>query len=77
MVAEVSPENRVHRRVRLRGDERRRWRSMRIERRSQTGSFVLAVLIGSRGALTVSNLHSDKGGEDSFRGASYGFLVNC
>jgi len=49
----------------IRGDDRQCRRSMR-ERRSQTGSFVLAALIGNRGALTVSNLHSDKGGEDSF-----------
>lgn len=42
----------------------------RIERRSQTGSFVLAALIGSRGAHgTVSNFHSDKGGGFFFRRA--------
>lgn len=53
----------------------------RIERRSQTGSFVLAALIGSRGAhapLAISILIKVADSFSIVRAAtSYGFLVNC
>lgn len=53
----------------------------RVERRSQTRSFVLAALIGSRGAhapLAISILIKVVDSFSVVRAAtSYGFLVNC